>query len=92
LKKVHIEQFESEYMVTFFREQLLLQLLVKRIMDIVVSTSVLVVFSPVMALVALIIKATSPGSGDLRSRPGGHEPAEIPPLQVSFHGDGCGRA
>lgn len=61
LKKVHIEQFENEYVVTFFREQLLLQLLVKRIMDIVVSSSVLVVFSPVMALVALIIKATSPG-------------------------------
>ncbi|MES2439809.1 MAG: sugar transferase [Verrucomicrobiota bacterium] len=61
LKKLHIEEFENEYVITFFREQLLLQLLAKRVMDILVSVSVLALLSPLMALVAVIIRITSPG-------------------------------
>lgn len=61
LKKLHIEEFENEFVITFFREQLLLQLLVKRLIDLLVSVSVLVVLSPLMMLVAVIIRISSPG-------------------------------
>lgn len=61
LKKLHIEEFENEFVITFFREQLLLQLLVKRMVDIGVAASILVLLLPVMAIVALLIKLTSPG-------------------------------
>ena len=61
LKKLHIEEFENEFVITFFREQLLLQLLAKRIIDIVVSAVVLVALSPLMAVVAILIKMTSLG-------------------------------
>ena len=61
LRKLHIEEFENEFVITFFREQLLLQLLAKRIIDMAVSVVVLVVLSPLMALAAILIKITSPG-------------------------------
>jgi len=61
LKKLHIEEFENEFVITFFREQLLLQLLAKRILDMSVSAIVLLVLSPLMALVAILVKMTSPG-------------------------------
>lgn len=61
LKKLHIEEFENEFVITFFREQLLLQLLAKRVIDIAVSAVVLLVLSPLMAVVAILIKMTSPG-------------------------------
>lgn len=61
LKKLHIEEFENEFVITFFREQLLLQLLVKRLVDIGVSATTLVLMAPVMAIAALLIKLTSPG-------------------------------
>jgi exopolysaccharide biosynthesis polyprenyl glycosylphosphotransferase len=61
LKRLHIEEFENEFVITLFREQLLLQLLAKRLMDIVISTLVLIVLAPLLVLVALLIKFTSPG-------------------------------
>jgi exopolysaccharide biosynthesis polyprenyl glycosylphosphotransferase len=61
LKKLHIEEFENEFVITFFREQLLLQLLVKRLIDVSVSVLVLAMLSPLMALVAILIKMTSSG-------------------------------
>lgn len=61
LKKLHIEEFENEFVITFFREQLLLQLLVKRLIDVSVSVLVLVLLSPLMALVAILIRMSSPG-------------------------------
>ena len=61
LRKLDIEEFENEFVITFFREQLLLQLLAKRVLDIGVSATVLVVSSPLLALTALLIKLTSPG-------------------------------
>ena len=61
LTKLHIEEFENEFVITFFREQLLLQLLAKRVIDIGVSAVTLMLMAPVMALTALLIKLTSPG-------------------------------
>ena len=61
LKKLHIEEFENEFVITFFREQLLLQLLAKRLVDVGVSAATLLLMAPVMAVTALLIKFTSPG-------------------------------
>ena len=61
LKKLHIEEFENEYVVTFFREQLLLQLLVKRMLDVGITVTALLVLSPLMAVVALVIRLNSTG-------------------------------
>jgi exopolysaccharide biosynthesis polyprenyl glycosylphosphotransferase len=61
LRKVHLEEFENELVLTFFREQLLLQLLAKRIVDIGVSATTLLVLSPLLVVTALLIKLTSPG-------------------------------
>jgi exopolysaccharide biosynthesis polyprenyl glycosylphosphotransferase len=58
---MRIERFEGDYVITFFREQMLLQLLLKRVMDIVVSLVGLIVLSPLLVIVALIIRFTSPG-------------------------------
>lgn len=60
-KNLHIEEFENEYVVTLFREQMLLQLLLKRMLDLTVSLAVLTLLSPVMLLTGLLIKLTSPG-------------------------------
>jgi len=61
LRNLHIEEFEGEYVVTLFREQMLLQLLFKRMLDAAISLAVLILLCPLMALVALLIKLTSPG-------------------------------
>jgi len=61
LRNMYIEEFEDEYVVTLFREQLLMQLLVKRLIDATVSLAVLIVLLPLMLFVALVIKLTSPG-------------------------------
>jgi exopolysaccharide biosynthesis polyprenyl glycosylphosphotransferase len=61
LRNLHIEEFENEYVVTLFREQMLIQLLLKRMIDTALSLAVLIVLFPVMAVVAILIKATSPG-------------------------------
>lgn len=61
LKKLHIEEFENEIVITFFREQLLLQLLAKRLIDLSISALVLLLLSPLMAVVAILIKMTSRG-------------------------------
>lgn len=61
LRKLHVEEFENEYVLTLFREQLLLQLLAKRAVDVLASGAALVVLSPLMLAVAAAIKLTSPG-------------------------------
>jgi exopolysaccharide biosynthesis polyprenyl glycosylphosphotransferase len=61
LEKLHIEEFENEYVVTLFREQMLVQLLVKRLVDVLVSLIALGLLSVGMAAVAVLIKLTSPG-------------------------------
>lgn len=61
LKNMYVEEFEDDYVVTLFREQLLMQLLLKRLMDASVSLAVLIVLLPMMLVVAIMIKMTSPG-------------------------------
>ncbi len=61
LRNMYVEEFEDEYVVTLFREQMLMQLLVKRLIDASVSLAVLIVLLPLMLLVAVVIKLTSPG-------------------------------
>jgi exopolysaccharide biosynthesis polyprenyl glycosylphosphotransferase len=61
LSRLHIERFEGDYVVTLFREQMLGQLLLKRVMDIVLSLVGLIVLSPLLVAVALAVKLTSPG-------------------------------
>ena len=61
LGRLHIEQFEGDYVVTLFREQMLLQLLGKRLLDLTGSILALLILSPVMIAVAVGIKLTSPG-------------------------------
>jgi exopolysaccharide biosynthesis polyprenyl glycosylphosphotransferase len=56
-----VELFDGEAVVTFFRERLLGQLLVKRIMDVVVSLVLLILLSPLFLIVALLIKLDSRG-------------------------------
>jgi exopolysaccharide biosynthesis polyprenyl glycosylphosphotransferase len=61
LRNLHVEEFEDEYVVTLFREQMLVQLLLKRIIDAALSLAVLIILFPLMAIVAILIKLTSPG-------------------------------
>lgn len=61
LRNLHIEEFEDEYVVTLFREQMLAQLLMKRVLDTALSIMVLLMLAPLMLMVALLIKLTSPG-------------------------------
>lgn len=61
LQNLHIEKFEEDCVVTLFREQFLTQLMVKRLVDTVLSILVLVILSPMIVMVSLIIKLTSPG-------------------------------
>ncbi len=61
LSRLHIERFEGDHVVTLFREQMLAQLLLKRVMDIVLSLAGLIVLSPLLVVVALAVKFTSPG-------------------------------
>jgi exopolysaccharide biosynthesis polyprenyl glycosylphosphotransferase len=61
LSRLHVERFEGDYVITLFREQMLMQLLGKRLMDITLSLLALVLLSPFLLAIALIIKLTSPG-------------------------------
>jgi len=61
LKNLHVEELEDEYVVTLFREHMLLQLLVKRLIDAALSVVVLILLCPLMLVVAVLIKLTSPG-------------------------------
>jgi exopolysaccharide biosynthesis polyprenyl glycosylphosphotransferase len=60
-KNLHVEEFENEYVITLFREQMLLQLLLKRLLDLFVAIFGLIILFPLMALSAILIKVTSPG-------------------------------
>lgn len=61
LSGIQLETFEGDCVITFFRENLLWQLLAKRALDMVVSLLMLIVLSPLMLTVAAIIRLTSPG-------------------------------
>lgn len=61
LSKMHVEQFNGECVVTLFRERMLFQLLLKRVADLVISGIALALLSPILIVVAIVIKITSPG-------------------------------
>jgi len=61
ITRCNVEQFEGHSVITFFREQLLLQLFGKRAMDLIVSLTAIVILSPLLLGVALAIKLTSKG-------------------------------
>ena len=61
LRNMYVEEFDDEYVVTLFRENMLMQLLVKRLIDASLSLAVLIVLLPLMVVIAAIIKFTSPG-------------------------------
>jgi exopolysaccharide biosynthesis polyprenyl glycosylphosphotransferase len=61
LSRLRLEFFDGQHVLTLFREELLFQLLIKRLVDVVVSLAMLVILSPLMVLVALLIKSSSPG-------------------------------
>jgi exopolysaccharide biosynthesis polyprenyl glycosylphosphotransferase len=61
LRRTHLEFFEGQFVVVFFRESLLFQLMIKRLVDIVASLTLLVMLSPLLAVVAILIKLTSKG-------------------------------
>ncbi|WP_193210588.1 exopolysaccharide biosynthesis polyprenyl glycosylphosphotransferase [Luteolibacter marinus] len=60
-KSLHLEEFDGEHVLTLFREQMLLQLLAKRVVDAGLSLIALIVLFPLLLVVAIAIKATSPG-------------------------------
>lgn len=61
LKNLHVEEFDDECVVTLFREQMLMQLLLKRLLDATLSLAALIILLPVMVVVAVLIKLTSRG-------------------------------
>jgi exopolysaccharide biosynthesis polyprenyl glycosylphosphotransferase len=61
LSRLCVEHFDGDCVVTLFRERLLLQLLGKRLLDASASVLLLVLLSPMLLIVALAIKLSSPG-------------------------------
>ena len=61
LSQAQVEMFEGQPVITFFREAMLWHLLAKRLLDILVSGFLLVVLIPLLVVVGLLVKATSPG-------------------------------
>jgi exopolysaccharide biosynthesis polyprenyl glycosylphosphotransferase len=56
-----VETFEGRSVVTFFRQRMLGQLALKRVLDIVASSLLLLVLSPVFLIIAAAIRIESPG-------------------------------
>ena len=61
LKNIHVEEFDGECVVTLFREKMLIHLFVKRLMDASLSLAALILFSPLIMMVAVLVKLSSPG-------------------------------
>lgn len=61
IHRMQFEYFGRDTAVTFFRQNLLLQLALKRAIDITLSAVLLMILFPLLAVVALLIKFTSPG-------------------------------
>lgn len=61
LRRMRVENFDGQCVLTLFRESLLFQLMGKRILDVGGALLLLTVLSPLLAVVALLIKLTSPG-------------------------------
>ena len=61
MRNIHVDLFENEYVVTLFRERLIVQLLIKRLIDATLSLLLLVILLPIFGVVSIMIKLTSPG-------------------------------
>ena len=61
ITRSQLEEFEGNQIVTFFRENLVGQLFLKRLMDLMIAVLVLLLTSPLFLLVAVAIKLTSKG-------------------------------
>ncbi len=61
MAKAQVEEFDGDQVVTFFRENLLIQLMFKRLVDVVASVALLILLSPLLIATALLVKLTSPG-------------------------------
>jgi exopolysaccharide biosynthesis polyprenyl glycosylphosphotransferase len=61
IHRMQFEYFGRDTVVTFFRQNLILQLALKRAIDVTLSAVLLVLLSPLLAVVAIVIKLTSPG-------------------------------
>jgi exopolysaccharide biosynthesis polyprenyl glycosylphosphotransferase len=59
--QLQLERLGKQHILTFFREKLLVQHMLKRTIDIVGSILLLAVLSPVMVVTAVLIKVTSIG-------------------------------
>lgn len=61
MAKAQVEEFDGDQVVTFFRENLLFQLMLKRLLDVAGSVVILILLSPLLVATALLVKLTSPG-------------------------------
>lgn len=61
LDGMHFEHFDDEFVITMFRERMIGQLFMKRVLDVVLSSILLLVLCPVFLIIAVCIKATSRG-------------------------------
>lgn len=60
-RRFHLERFDGDYVITLFREQMLFQLFLKRLIDFFGAVVLLTILSPLLLTIALVIKLTSPG-------------------------------
>ena len=61
LDGMQVEYFDDEFVITLFRERMIGQLFMKRVIDVVLSSILLLVLSPLFLVLAVWIKATSKG-------------------------------
>ena len=60
-ERMQLEEFHGDHVITLFRDRLLIQMLLKKILDIAVSGGALILLSPLMVAIAIAIKVTSRG-------------------------------
>jgi exopolysaccharide biosynthesis polyprenyl glycosylphosphotransferase len=61
LEGFHFEYFDDEFVITLFRERMIGQLFMKRVLDVVLSSVLLLVMLPVFLVTAVCIKVSSGG-------------------------------
>lgn len=61
MSRAQIEEFDGDQVVTFFRENLLVQLMLKRLIDVGGALALLILLSPLLLVTALAVKLTSKG-------------------------------
>lgn len=61
LDGMQVEYFDDEFVITLFHERMIGQLFMKRVIDVVISSFLLLVLSPLFLVIVVWIKATSKG-------------------------------